>query len=95
MRKTLVALAVVLAMVMTLCSCTPRKGSDGKGVVFAVTDRFYYEDTDASLIGDDLYIIVDRETGIRYLYYCSGYQAAMTVLLDKDGNPDRAFEVTD
>ena len=32
-------------------------------------------------------IWVDQETGINYLYHCTGYSGGMTVLLDKDGKP--------
>ncbi len=32
-------------------------------------------------------ILKDRETGVHYLVYSSGYGAAMTPLLDRDGKP--------
>ena len=32
-------------------------------------------------------ILVDKETGINYLFHSSGYAGGMTVLLDKDGKP--------
>ncbi len=32
-------------------------------------------------------ILVDRETGVNYLFSSSGYAGGMTVLLDKDGKP--------
>ena len=32
-------------------------------------------------------ILVDKETGINYLYRSSGYGGGLTVLLDKDGKP--------
>ena len=32
-------------------------------------------------------ILVDKETGVNYLYRQSGYSGGLTVLLDKDGNP--------
>ena len=30
---------------------------------------------------------VDRETGVNYLFYASGYSGGLSVLLDKDGKP--------
>ena len=33
------------------------------------------------------YVLVDRETGVNYLYACSGYSGGMTVLLDAMGKP--------
>ena len=32
-------------------------------------------------------ILVDRETGVNYLFRQSGYGGGLTVLLDKDGKP--------
>lgn len=37
--------------------------------------------------GTSMEIWVDRETGVNYLLYQSGYAGGMTVLLDKDGKP--------
>ena len=33
------------------------------------------------------YILVDRQTGVNYLYAQSGYAGGMTVLLNRDGTP--------
>lgn len=33
------------------------------------------------------YVLVDRETGVNYLYVNSGYSGGLTVLLDATGNP--------
>lgn len=32
-------------------------------------------------------IIVDRETGVNYLYYTNGNGGGLTVLLDREGKP--------
>ena len=32
-------------------------------------------------------IWIDRETGVNYLFYASGYAGGLTVLLDKEGKP--------
>lgn len=32
-------------------------------------------------------IMVDKETGINYLFISSGYAGGLTVLLDKEGKP--------
>ncbi len=32
-------------------------------------------------------ILVDKETGVNYLFRSSGYAGGLTVLLNKDGNP--------
>ncbi len=33
------------------------------------------------------YVMVDRETGVNYLFVKSGYGAGLTPLLDRDGKP--------
>ncbi len=32
-------------------------------------------------------ILIDKKTGVNYLYCTSGYAGGLTVLLDKDGKP--------
>ena len=32
-------------------------------------------------------VLVDKETGVNYLFHSSGYAGGVTVLLDKDGKP--------
>ena len=32
-------------------------------------------------------ILVDKETGVNYLFHSSGYAGGLTVLLDSDGKP--------
>ena len=36
---------------------------------------------------DVIEILVDRETGVHYLYRTNGYAGGMTVLTDKNGDP--------
>ena len=33
------------------------------------------------------YILVDKQTGVNYLYAASGYSGGLTVLMDAMGNP--------
>ena len=37
--------------------------------------------------GPSTYIMLDKETGVNYLYVSGGYGAGLTPLLDKDGKP--------
>lgn len=32
-------------------------------------------------------VLIDRETGVNYLYINTGYSGGLTVLLDSDGKP--------
>ena len=33
------------------------------------------------------YVLVDRQTGVNYLFAASGYSGGLTVMLDADGKP--------
>ena len=33
------------------------------------------------------YVLVDKQTGVNYLYMSSGYSGGLTVLVDSMGNP--------
>ena len=49
-------------------------------------DRFIVKEKSGSFsIGT--YVLVDRETGVNYLYAASGYSGGLTVLVDADGKP--------
>ena len=32
-------------------------------------------------------VIVDKETGVQYLFVASGYAGGLTILVDRDGKP--------
>ena len=36
---------------------------------------------------DVMEVWVDKETGVNYLYHCSGYAGGLTPLLDREGKP--------
>ncbi len=50
-------------------------------------DRFFRVYTEGSEFGTKREILVDRETGVQYLFVKSGYGAGLTPLLDRDGKP--------
>ena len=37
--------------------------------------------------GPEVKVIVDKKTGVNYLFACSGYAGGLTVLLNRDGTP--------
>ena len=39
------------------------------------------------LAGNNMVIYVDKETGVNYLFSCSGYAGGLTPLLNRDGTP--------
>ena len=37
--------------------------------------------------GPEVKVIVDKKTGVNYLWVCSGYAGGLTVLVNRDGTP--------
>ncbi|MBQ8568435.1 MAG: hypothetical protein IJ446_04380 [Oscillospiraceae bacterium] len=48
-------------------------------------DRFEFTNKEGKW--DGTRIIVDKETGVQYLFAFSGYAGGMTLLADRDGKP--------
>ena len=54
----------------------------------AKEDRFDVVSRDSNgLGGPELRVIVDKKTGVNYLFAASGYAGGLTVLLNRDGSP--------
>ena len=52
-----------------------------------IEERFIATKAKGIAIGTDIRIIVDKETGVNYLYVGSGSGGGLTPLLDADGKP--------
>ena len=50
------------------------------------TNRFIITEKQSGFILSP-YVLVDRKTGVNYLYINSGYSGGLTVMLDADGKP--------
>lgn len=50
-------------------------------------DRFDIQGKENLSIMTDAIIVVDKETGVNYLFVCRGYGGGLTPLLDADGKP--------
>jgi hypothetical protein len=50
-------------------------------------DRFFIQAKEAPSLMTDAVIIVDKETGVNYLFVHRGYGGGLTPLLDEDGKP--------
>lgn len=59
-------------------------------------DRFDVVTRDPNgMSGPELRVIVDKQTGVNYLFACSGYAGGLTVLLNRDGSPVVTTVTTD
>ena len=50
-------------------------------------DRFDIQGKDSLNLFTDALVVVDRETGVNYLFVHRGYGGGLTPLLDSDGKP--------
>ena len=50
-------------------------------------DRFDIKEKENVSILTEASIIIDKETGVNYLYVCCGYGGGLTPLLDENGKP--------
>ncbi len=50
-------------------------------------DRFDIKGKEGVSFFTDAIVIVDKETGVNYLYVCRGYGGGLTPLLNSDGKP--------
>ena len=50
-------------------------------------DRFDIIDRDGVTLMTDAMVIVDKETGVNYLFVHCGYGGGLTPLLDSEGKP--------
>ena len=82
MKRIAFLLILVLALCLVVSGCS-KNDSEKSGTT---TDRFYYlEDTNNGL-GYNL-IIVDKETGVMYLFHGAGYKGGLTLMVDAEGKP--------
>ena len=50
-------------------------------------DRFDIREREGVSLMTDAFVIVDKETGVNYLFVHRGYGGGLTPLLDSDGKP--------
>ncbi len=50
-------------------------------------DRFDIKEREGVSLMTDAFVIVDKETGVNYLFVHRGYGGGLTPLLDSDGKP--------
>ena len=66
----------------------PTTGLERSFVVAKKEDRFEVTVKDSNgFSGPNVSVIVDKKTGVNYLFAESGYAGGLTVLLNRDGTP--------
>ena len=67
---------------------TPITGPERSKAMAKNEDRFDVTIKDGNCFsGPEVRVIVDKKTGVNYLFACSGYAGGLTVLLNLDGTP--------
>ena len=49
--------------------------------------RFIVKEKEIGFAAVGTYVLVDKETGVNYLFAASGYSGGLTVLVDAEGKP--------
>lgn len=49
--------------------------------------RFIVTEKEGNAFTNDIQIIVDKKTGVNYMWVTQGYAGGLTPLLDRDGKP--------
>ena len=79
-------IVVILVIVLIFALATGKERDDDRNYGVAATDRF-----EGARDDEDVRIVVDKETGVNYVLYFTGFaqsgKVGMTALLDADGNP--------
>ena len=59
------------------------------GLIFRIMakDLFDIQEKEGVSFMTDALVIVDKETGVNYLFVCRGYGGGLTPLLDANGKP--------
>ena len=50
-------------------------------------DRFDIKERETLNLFTETMVIVDKETGVNYLFVCRGYGGGLTPLIDSEGKP--------
>lgn len=53
----------------------------------AKDDRFIVLYEQGGILNDNIQILVDKKTGVNYMFIHSGHAGGLTPLLDRDGKP--------
>ena len=77
MKKLLIV--SIIAMI-ALTGCGASKGDDILGNKFTVKSF-----TSGSGLNSDVYVLVDKKSGVNYYYINAGYGKAMSPIYDKEG----------
>lgn len=88
MKKILSIFICVCILAFSLVACCgsgTEEASDGKYSRFIILNRIDIPESLSNVY--EGYIMVDRETGVCYVYIDGYRRGAMTVLLDADGKP--------
>ena len=69
------------------CNCYKNDILLCKRRLFMKEKRFEVREKEGNAFSTEVKIIVDKNTGVNYIFASSGYAGGLTVLLDEDGKP--------
>ena len=84
--KKLIALILIFCLcIIMICSCKQEGAEeiDGSRFIIVWSEQLYDSSTDI----DKARILVDKETGVMYLYVFHNQKAGLVVMVDENGKP--------
>lgn len=86
--KKLIGLFVALCLSLMLCACEQDAEETPTPIGNSRFEQVYCEGyTDDGVNNIGTVILVDKETGVMYLYVESGQRGGLTAMVDEDGKP--------
>ena len=76
MKKLLIA-SIITMVVLT--GCGPGKGEDLLG------NKFTIKSVTKGVLNSDVYVLVDKKSGVNYYYINAGYGKSLCPIYDKEG----------
>jgi hypothetical protein len=70
-----------------ICQLEEKKYLWTLNLTIMAKDRFGIKEKEGVSFMTDAITIVDKETGVNYLFVCRGYGGGLTPLLDAEGKP--------
>ena len=86
--KKLIALFITFCLCLMLCACGQTVEDDNEHLGNSRFEQVYFEEYIYDNVNDiNTVILVDKETGVMYLYVNDSQRGGLTVMVDEDGKP--------
>jgi len=78
--KKLLIISIIAMVTLTGCGSSINKGDDLLGNKFTVKSFI-----NGGALGENVYVLIDKKSGVNYYYITEGNRSAMSPIYDKEG----------